>query len=164
MKATTALVPAKRISPQDLAVAATQLRRAESVWQQAVRFDPHERQHTCIYAGSRMEAWLLTWMPGQGTGWHDHGGSAGAFVVIRGTLLEYSATGDHERVTLRETMHEREDVHTFGPNHVHSMRNTGGSPAVSLHVYSPRLETMTRFTLERRRLHVEGVERAGADW
>ena len=37
--------------------------------------------------------WLLSWLPGQGTGLHDHGGSAGAFAVVRGTL--------HERVGAR---------------------------------------------------------------
>jgi hypothetical protein len=29
----------------------------------------------------------LSWLPGQATGFHDHGGSAGAFAVVWGTLL-----------------------------------------------------------------------------
>ena len=34
------------------------------------------------------EAWLLTWLPGQSTGLHDHGGSAGAFTVLSGVVEE----------------------------------------------------------------------------
>src|SRR5215218_1534204 len=34
------------------------------------------------------QIWLLTWLPGQGTPLHDHGDSAGAFAVARGTLTE----------------------------------------------------------------------------
>ena len=31
------------------------------------------------------------WLPGQGTDWHDHGGSGGAFVVLQGSLVERTA-------------------------------------------------------------------------
>src|SRR3954453_6322351 len=35
-----------------------------------------------------VQIWLLSWLPGQGTPLHDHGDSAGAFAVARGTLTE----------------------------------------------------------------------------
>ncbi len=35
-----------------------------------------------------VELWLLSWLPGQGTAPHDHGGSAGSFTVLTGTLHE----------------------------------------------------------------------------
>ena len=33
-----------------------------------------------------VELWLLSWLPGQGTEPHDHGGSAGSFTVLTGTV------------------------------------------------------------------------------
>jgi hypothetical protein len=36
---------------------------------------------------------VISWLPGQGTGFHDHGGSAGAFAVVWGTLLEWRVAG-----------------------------------------------------------------------
>src|SRR3954471_20309648 len=51
------------------------------------------------------QIWLLTWLPGQGTPLHDHGHSAGAFAVARGTLTErVVATGGagHPRETENE--------------------------------------------------------------
>ena len=36
------------------------------------------------------EAWLIGWPPGTGTGWHDHGGSHGAFATAAGVLREDS--------------------------------------------------------------------------
>src|SRR3954454_4523947 len=36
------------------------------------------------------DAWLIGWPPGARTGWHDHQGSAGAFVLVQGRLTEWS--------------------------------------------------------------------------
>ena len=36
------------------------------------------------------EAWLIGWPPGAETGWHDHGGSRGAFATAAGELAEES--------------------------------------------------------------------------
>ena len=36
------------------------------------------------------EVWLLSWLPGQRTGFHDHGESVGAFTVARTMLFELS--------------------------------------------------------------------------
>ena len=33
-----------------------------------------------------VELWLLSWLPEQGTGPHDHGGAAGSFTVLLGEL------------------------------------------------------------------------------
>ena len=54
----------------------------------------------CV-ADEHHEAWLLTWLPGQGTDWHDHGGSAGAFVVVQGALVEGTAVHGVVRGTRR---------------------------------------------------------------
>ena len=102
--------------------------------------------------------WLLSWLPGQGTGLHDHGGSAGAFAVVRGTL--------HERVGAPEEIAglSAGRVRHFGPHHVHQVSNTGTEAAVSVHVYTPRLTVMNTYRVEGRLLVRTGTERAGVDW
>ena len=59
-----------------------------SAWPFAPRFDPRQRWYDRLDTADDHEVWLLTWLPGQGTDLHDHGGSAGAFVVVSGVLTE----------------------------------------------------------------------------
>ena len=107
---------------------------------------------------ARAEVWLLSWLPGQGTDLHDHGGSAGALAVVRGTLSE--AVGAREGAT--ELTAGR--VRPFGPHHVHRVANSGSEAAVSVHVYTPRLTVMTTYRVEGGVLVRTGRERAGVDW
>lgn len=123
--------------------------------------DPHAsvRQRTELLATSDLHAWLITWPPGSRSGWHDHGVAAGAFTTIAGRLTEYSFDG--ERTVRSVGVH---DSWAFNPQHVHDVRNLGPLPATSVHVYSPRLTTMTRYALDRDRLEPLGVEAASAEW
>ena len=66
----------------DLAATATRLADAPHLWEPLVDYDPVSRFYARLALTPEHEAWLLTWLPGQGTDWHDHGGSAGAFVVV----------------------------------------------------------------------------------
>ena len=59
-----------------------------SAWQHLVRMDPVARWHLRLCGAADYDVWLESWLPGQGTGWHDHGGSAGVMVVVRGELEE----------------------------------------------------------------------------
>ena len=56
------------------------------------------------------------------------------------------------------------DARAFTSGHVHDVRNDSDQPALSLHAYSPRLTTMTRYLLEKGRPVATGVERAGDAW
>src|ERR1700712_2308687 len=67
-----------------------------------VDFDPEHRWHQRIYRDRRVDVWLISWLPTQGTQLHDHGGSSGSFTVLSGVLTEAVVTGrsvltDHER-------------------------------------------------------------------
>ena len=75
------VAPSLRPSPLRTAL---RLAADPSRWRPHVDFDPERRYHRRLLADEHHEAWLLTWLPGQGTLWHDHGGSGGAFVVLRG--------------------------------------------------------------------------------
>nr|WP_231135072.1 cysteine dioxygenase family protein [Motilibacter deserti] len=134
-------------------------------WRRTVRFDPAERWFTRVAATSSYEAWLLSWLPGQGTGPHDHGGSAGAFLVLQGELEEagYATTPGRSTATATRRLGTG-SVRRFGAQHVHDVRAVGDVPAVSLHVYAPALTRMTRYAWDGDRLVVRATEAAGADW
>lgn len=133
------------LAPRTSAPLATALRLADArdVWAPHVDFDPSARYYRRLLATDDHEAWLLTWLPGQGTPWHDHGGSAGAFVVLQGTLTERVAR--HGLVRGGRHVHDRGSAHAFGSRYVHRVTNEGSDPAVSLHVYAPRLTSMTDY-------------------
>ncbi|MCU7729717.1 cysteine dioxygenase family protein [Actinoplanes sp. KI2] len=134
-------------------------------WPVAPRFNPVNRWYHRLHAADDHEAWLLTWLPGQGTDLHDHGGSAGAFHVFAGTLTEDTVTipaGGAARVTARELGEGA--GRRFGSRHIHRITNRSPRPAVSIHVYGPALSTMTRYRLGAGGLEVLTVERAGVQW
>jgi predicted metal-dependent enzyme (double-stranded beta helix superfamily) len=150
-----------------LAHAARRLAYRPNDWRHAVRFSPTERTYTRIPLPREngFEAWLLTWLPGQGTTLHDHAGSSGAFIVIDGQLTEETAEQDLDgHTTLRERVLHDGDVRPFGRDHVHRVQNLGTEPAVSIHVYSPTLSAMTQYDLERGLLVTTARRRAGVDW
>jgi hypothetical protein len=137
---------------------------AAAQWAVAPRFDPVERWYHRLAVADDHEVWLLTWLPGQATEIHDHGGSAGAFHVHGGTLAEdtVSARGGTPRIVSRELGEGA--GRRFGSHHIHRIENRSARPAVSVHVYGPALTTMTKYRLGPGRLEVLTVERAGAQW
>ena len=134
-------------------------------WPVAPRFNPSERWYHRLVAAGDHEVWLLTWLPGQGTELHDHGGSAGAFHLFSGTLTEDTIVdrpGEPPRITSRELGEGA--GRRFGAQHIHRVINRGTRPAVSIHVYGPALTTMTRYRIGAGGLDVLAVEKAGAQW
>jgi mannose-6-phosphate isomerase-like protein (cupin superfamily) len=111
-------------------------------WAHRVEFHETERFALQIERDDDHDLWLLSWLPGQQTGWHDHGGSTGAFAVARGAILErriVAGRGGHE-------IRLGPGASRIVPDPVlHDVGNPYGTPAVSLHAYSPPLETMTYF-------------------
>ena len=150
-----------------LAHAVRRLAYRPADWRHAVRFNADERTYTRIPLPREngYEAWLLTWLPGQGTGLHDHSGSAGAFIVVDGSLVEDTAEQDLDgRTTIQSRALHAGDVRPFGRDHVHEVRNESSLPAVSIHVYAPSLSAMNRYALENDRLVTLSHDIAGVDW
>jgi predicted metal-dependent enzyme (double-stranded beta helix superfamily) len=119
-------------------------------------------------------AWIIRWPPGAGTGWHDHGGSSGAMVVVSGELIEssvgsvWSRVADHDSVPLPDGVGRRRRLHAgadraFGPWFIHEVVNRGDVPAYSVHVYAPKLPLMRRYVVYDGALWVADVETA-TDW
>jgi hypothetical protein len=110
------------------------------------------------------QVWLLSWLPAQGTPLHDHGTSSGAFAVVRGGLTERVVAAADSGVRDGTGVLTGGRVRHFGPHYVHQVTNLGNEPAVSVHVYTPRLTVMNTYSVEGRALVRTGTERAGVDW
>lgn len=86
------------------------------------------------------EVWLLSWVPGQGSGLHDHGLSSGVLTVLDGELTERTERGKRTLGAGAQRV--------FAPGYVHEVVNDSFEPAVSLHVYYPGLTDMPMHTAQ----------------
>ncbi|MGH4024597.1 MAG: cysteine dioxygenase [Pseudonocardiaceae bacterium] len=134
-------------------------------WRPLVDYRPDTRWYRLLERTSRLEVWLLSWLPGQGTALHDHGPASGAFAVAAGALTErvVAAKKSGAPVEVTRTLGVGRS-RVFGPHYVHQVTNTGTVPAVSVHVYTPGLTTMNTYRLEPSELLHVGVEQAGVNW
>jgi rhodanese-related sulfurtransferase len=110
-------------------------------WMDRVRLHSKRRWYERLYRGPDYDIWAISWLPGQSTGYHDHGASSGAFVVATG-ILEEHRPGERARV-----IHPGKP-HAFGPDYAHDVRNDSRAPAISIHAYSPPLDEMNEYELE----------------
>ena len=128
------------------AAIASELANSPEVWWPRVQRDSGQRWYVPLLEDDEFEAWLLGWPVGEGIELHDHGSSSGALVVVEGTLLEtYIQASDWVRPggRLRHRRLPEGASISFGPDHIHDVVNGGARQALSIHVYSPRLRSMT---------------------
>ncbi|GAA2836052.1 cysteine dioxygenase [Kitasatospora paracochleata] len=130
---------------------------------------PEDRTWIALPAPGGAEAWVIGWPPGTGTGWHDHGGSRGAFATASGQLRESSIavelpSAGWEAWELADGVDRGRELaagrgRAFGPHHVHHVVNPSRTEhAVSVHVYWPPLPLVRRYTRDGRVLRPAGVE------
>jgi predicted metal-dependent enzyme (double-stranded beta helix superfamily) len=111
-------------------------------------------------ASKAFEAWVIGWPAGGAIELHDHGGSSGAVVVAAGELVETEVTEDPQgALTTKRTRLPASASVSFGADHVHDMVNVGPGPAISVHVYAPRLTTMTYYGFRSGLLEARVTER-----
>ncbi|MET8057299.1 cysteine dioxygenase [Streptomyces microflavus] len=103
-------------------------------WAGLVRYDTTTRWYHRLQTGPGYEVWLLSWVPGQGSGRHDHGRSAGVLTVLEGELSEHTERGSQSLGAGTQR--------AFAPGYVHEVVNDSLEPAVSLHIYYPGLTEM----------------------
>ena len=137
-------------TPEELANIVTRFASSEG-WMEKVRLRTEGRWYERLYHGPDYDIWVISWLPGQSTGFHDHGASSGAFVVATGTLEE-RRPGEQSRVI------HPDRPRAFGPDYTHDVRNVSLAPAISIHAYSPPLSEMNEYELDGIRL----VPREGA--
>jgi predicted metal-dependent enzyme (double-stranded beta helix superfamily) len=134
----------------------------EDSWGRLVRFDAGRRWYRRLVLADDHEVWLLSWLPGQGTGWHDHGLAAGAFAVAQGRVREQAVAAGYGRARQRTV--GRGSIRSFGARYVHDVANTFAEPAVTVHAYSPPLTEMRRYELTESGLVHTATEHAEQDW
>ncbi|MFD5101901.1 cupin domain-containing protein [Streptomyces albidochromogenes] len=132
--------------------------------------DPEGRTWVRLDGPGGSEAWLIGWPPGTGTGWHDHGGSHGAFAAAAGALREESLaarlpTEGWKTLELADGVDRERELtagrgRAFGAHHVHQVLNRSADEhAVSVHAYYPPLPMMRRYSRTGAVLRLEHVER-----
>jgi len=136
---------------------------AAGEWPGLVRYSEHDRWYHRLAQDDDHEVWLLTWLPGQRTGFHDHCGSAGAFTVAAGQLRERTVRLGSAAVPVGRDL-ATGGVRAFGPRHVHEVVNASAAPAVSIHAYSPPLAGMRRYELTAAGLWLAAAPTAGERW
>ena len=107
-------------------------------WQDLVRRDPDVRWHARLSGTADHDVWLEWWLPGQGAGWHDHGGSASVMLVARGELEERIPLLGGFMTQVRRI--PEGGARPLRRRQVHELVNVSRTPALSVHVYSPPLE------------------------
>lgn len=131
------------LSPHALADIAAGL--AASVTGDEVRVAPGElRGFVRLLESPSYEAWLIAWAPSGALELHDHGGSAGALHVVRGELVELFTDAIDRRPLRSRPVRAGQDL-PLPATRIHEVWNPGPRTAVSVHVYSPRIRTMTFF-------------------
>ena len=127
-------------TPDELAKIVSQFAASDG-WLDRVRLRTDDRWYERLHLGPDYDIWAISWMPGQSTGYHDHGESAGAFVVATGILEEHRP---EEPIFVVVPGQPR----AFGPDYAHDVRNLSNAPAVSIHAYSPPLNEMNEYELD----------------
>ena len=151
-----------RASQPELARIVAAIAAQPAGWRDIVRFDPGRRWYRRLERTDDHEVWLLSWLPGQSTGFHDHGAAVGAFAVASGELRERTVPAGGPRAASRTL--SAGQVRSFGARHVHDVANVAAGPAVSVHAYAPPLTAMRRYELTGRGLVHTATEHPGPDW
>lgn len=132
-----ALVPGSDVlSTEELAAVALAIAERADLWQPLTVRDERRRRYRLLYEDHRIDIWVLSWMPGQGTGFHDHDESGVGLTVAQGMVVERQMllpVGATRLELVPGTARQ-------GPaGYIHSAAWGSGDPAVSIHAYSPPL-------------------------
>ena len=120
--------------------------------------DTRRRAWRLMARTPEFDAWLIAWPKGGKVDLHDHGASTGAVSVIRGALVEAVPRHDDAgHLTLVRRELRAGATLGFGAGHVHDVTNESDEHALSLHVYSPALTSMTFYELTENELVVRDV-------
>jgi predicted metal-dependent enzyme (double-stranded beta helix superfamily) len=142
------VAPDRDLDRAQLARLAGELGQTERLWRPFVHHDYDSRFYQQLYRDPNLDVWLICWVDGQGTGYHDHDRSAGAVCVCEGTLLEdWFRVEEDGWVRERTRKHHAGEGFDFDAADIHGVRHSSGDapPAASVHVYSPALWRMGHY-------------------
>lgn len=154
--ATRELIPAlPELSAVELEQVAAAIRDRPELWEPLLVVDAARRRYRLLFEDERTDIWVLCWMPGQSTGFHDHAGSDVGIAMARGMVVERQL-----RLPTGATALELRPGDTRqGPaGYIHSVAHGEGAPAVSIHCYSPPLMQVGQYRVDQ-----QGVLRRDAE-
>jgi predicted metal-dependent enzyme (double-stranded beta helix superfamily) len=137
--------PGRILEPAELSALAQRIAIDPSAWRPLVRHDPDERGHQQLYIDEHVGVWVISWMPGQDTGLHDHERSNGGIAVADGTILEERPRWGMEP---RRVEAKAGDAFCLNDTELHRMANVSEEPAVTIHAYSPPIERMGLYAVD----------------
>ena len=117
------------------------------LWRSQVRHERNRRFYAQLHRDPCVDIWLICWDAEQETGLHDHDRSAGAVHVVEGTLLEDHFVGRGGSISLDTRARPAGSLFSFDATYIHDVRHDGGTPATSIHAYSPALWRMGHYAL-----------------
>ena len=140
------LLPTRRLlSALELQGLVQDTARRDDLWRPLTIADPTRRRYELLYEDDNLDVWVLSWMPGQKTGFHDHDISAVGLTCVQGELEEGQLTIGCTPTSVRMTP----GVARNGPGgYIHSVSHVAGEPAVSLHAYSPPLYRVGQYRVD----------------
>lgn len=116
-----------------------------TIWESLAIDDPHRRRYRLLYEDDRIDVWVLSWASGQGTGFHDHDSSGVGLACAAGEVVE-------RQMVLPTGVSQVEmspGVSRQGPpGYIHSVTHVLGTPAVTIHAYSPPLERVGQYRVD----------------
>jgi hypothetical protein len=110
--------------------------------------DPGSPRTIRLITTAFYDAWLTTWPDGSGLPLHDHGGSRSLTRVVDGQLVEIVTDLIDHLPPVASLLH-RGDITCSGVSRVHDLANRSGADATTLHIYSPPLNDMTLYYLDK---------------
>ena len=138
-------IPPRDLVAEELSGLTAWLAERPELWRAQVRHDPRRRFFHRLVNDDHVTVWLICWMPGHDTGFHDHDGSAGAVSVLQGRVREERLRWAQEPVS---AVFGPGEVLQFGPADIHRIRHEGTEPTVTLHAYSPALRRMGAYVAD----------------
>src|SRR3954466_6380881 len=118
-----------RVAIPELRVLVAELAADTERWSHLVRHDPEQRVFERVIDEPEVEGWLICWMPGHDTGFHDHDLSSGAVTVVNGAVHEERLCLGHND----SNVYSAGDTFDFSAAEIHRVTHIGSEAAVTLH-------------------------------
>src|SRR3954452_12343408 len=118
----TVLARPRILNVAELSALTRSIAARTELWQPLVHFQASGRWWTRLDAPDGVDAWLITWLPSQGTELHDHGDSSAAFTVVQGTITAFRPH-PHRSLVPQELRTGR--TQTVDPGDLHDVLNAG---------------------------------------
>jgi hypothetical protein len=152
-----ALLSAERLDSEVLAQTLESLLPIGEPPQSMYRADPDRPYGRNVLMDSpALEVMIASWSRNHPCAPHDHGGSAGAVLVLQGSAVHigYRLEEGHLEVVFEERK-EAGEILCCLPTEIHSMADGGGElPLITLHLYTDAIENMVVYDEQAQQTYV----------